>query len=110
RDRLAEVGEHCGVELDAIVSANQLGDADVVQAGVDVFLPGGRPIAASGSRQAIAEAPAGADQAAAIAAPPIPLPENIDALLGAGWLRTQQVSNLYKTSDRTSGVLHQLPG
>jgi LysM repeat protein len=111
-DRLSDVAERYGVDLDTIVSTNQLSDANVVQAGVDIFLPGGRPIAASGSVQAVAEAPqdGGADQAAALAAPPIPLPENIDALLAAGWLRTQQGSNLYKAADRGSSVLHALPG
>ena len=73
-DHLADVAERYGVSLDAIIAENQIGDANLVQAGVDVFLPGGRPIAASGNVQAVAEpAPDEDDQAAALAAPPIPL-------------------------------------
>ena len=43
-DRLADVANRYGVDLQAIVSANQLDDADQIQAGVDIFLPGGRPL------------------------------------------------------------------
>jgi hypothetical protein len=38
-----------------------------------------------------------------------PLPENIDALLAAGWLRSEEPTPLYKTPDRSSSVLHPLP-
>src|SRR5204863_7169695 len=36
-DRLADVASQYGVELAAIVSSNQLGDANLVQAGSDIF-------------------------------------------------------------------------
>jgi hypothetical protein len=60
----------------------------------------------------LAEAASDGDQTAALAAPPIPLPlpETMNALLSVGWLKTQQLSDLYKTSEPGSSVLHQLPG
>jgi len=109
-DRLADVAQRYGVELQTIVGANDIADANLVQAGVDIFLPGARPLSASGRIAAVAEAGPDAEQAAALAAPPIPLPDNINALLAAGWLRTQDASDLYRTSEVGSSVLHQLPG
>ena len=50
------------------------------------------------------------DQTAAITGAPVALPDNIDALLGAGWLSARQLTNLYKAADRGSANLHQLPG
>jgi LysM repeat protein len=108
-DRLADIAERYGIELATIVSNNQVEDANLVQAGVDIFLPGARPLSASGRVAPVAETPTDADQAAALAAPPIPLPDNIDALLAAGWVHTQGASSLYKTSERGSSVLHELP-
>ena len=109
-DRLADVAQRYGVDVPTIVGANEISDADQVQAGVDIFLPGARPLSASGRIAALAEAAPDAELAAALAAPPIPLPDNINALLAAGWLRTEQLSDLYKTSEPGSNVLHQLPG
>jgi LysM repeat protein len=109
-DRLADVAERYGVDLQTIAGANDIADANLVQAGVDIFLPGARPLSASGRIAAVAEAAPDAEQAVALAAPPIPLPDNINALLAAGWLRTQDASDLYKTSEVGSSVLHQLPG
>jgi LysM repeat protein len=125
-DRLSDVAERYGIQLEAIVHANELPDADQVQAGTDLFLPGARPLAARGSGDSAPGAAGGGaiaggvggvaqpargpdDQAAALAEPPVALPANIDALLSAGWLRTQQATALYKTADRTSTVLHPLP-
>jgi LysM repeat protein len=112
-DSLGEVATRYGVDLQAVVSTNQLGDADQIVAGVDIFLPGGRPLA--GSAQAAnatdaAVASTGADQDAAATGAAIALPDNIDALLGAGWLQAQHGTDLYKSSDRSSPKLHQLPG
>ncbi len=109
-DRLADVASRYGVDLQTIVSSNGIDDANQVQAGVDIFLPGARPLAAAGRVAPIAETAPAEEQVAAISAPPIPLPDNVSALLGAGWLRTQALSDLYKTSDPGSSVLHQLPG
>src|SRR6266508_3140963 len=109
-DRLADVAQRYGVDVPTIVGANEISDADQVQAGVDIFLPGARPLSASGRIAALSEAAPDAELAAALAAPPIPLPDNINALLAAGWLRTEQLSDLYKTSEPGSNVLHQLPG
>src|SRR5262249_22758170 len=108
-DRLSDIASRYGVELQAIVSSNQVADPDLVQAGVDIFLPGARPLSASG-RIASAEAPPEDDQAVAASGAPVALPDNIDALLASGWLRTQQTSNLFKTSDLRSTVLHEVPG
>jgi LysM repeat protein len=102
-DRLSDVAARYGVDLDAIVSANGLSDADQIQSGVDIFLPGARPMGGgSANAGAASQAQAAAGEAAA-------LPENIDALLAAGWLRTQEPTPLYRTADRSSSVLHALP-
>jgi LysM repeat protein len=106
-DRLADIATQYGVELQSIVSDNHLPDADTVQAGVDIFLTGGRPLAVSGTAQVVV----GEDgQNVAATGPPVPLPDNIDALLGAGWLRASHVADLYKSADSGSSKLHQLPG
>jgi hypothetical protein len=39
----------------------------------------------------------------------VALPANIDALLSAGWLSTQQDAGLFKTADTNSTNLHDLP-
>src|SRR5438132_1395472 len=109
-DSLGEVVTRYGVDLQAVVSSNQLGDADQIVAGADIFLPGGRPLAASEQVSAATSADIGAEQDAAATGAAIALPDNIDALLGSGWLSSQQATNLYKAADRTSSVLHQLPG
>jgi LysM repeat protein len=98
-DRLSDVAARYGIDLDTIVTANGLADADQVQSGIDIFLPGGRPM---GGNAQSPQTQAGPADAAA-------LPENIDALLAAGWLRTQEGTSLYKTADRSSSVLHPLP-
>ncbi len=111
-DSLAEVANRYGVDLGGIVSANQLDDANQVQAGVDIFLPGGRPMVASQaatSSDTSADAPAD-EQAVAGGAPAALLPDNIDALLGASWLSARGVTNLYKGAAQSSANLHQLPG
>lgn len=106
-DRLANVASRYGVDLQAIVSANQLEDVDQIQAGIDIFLPGGRPLPTAGSAE-----PGGAadEQVEAATGPPLALPDNLDELLGAGWLSALHVTNLYKTADANSPNLHQLPG
>ena len=109
-DALADVANRYGVEVDAILSSNDLSDANQIVAGTDIFLPGGRPLAAPVDASAIASAEAENEQSLAAAGPPIPLPSNIDALLGTGWLRAQHVTDLYKAADRGSANLHQLPG
>ena len=98
-DRLSDVAARYGIELDAIINANGLADADQVQSGIDIFLPGARPMGGN--------APSSQIQAALGEA--LALPENIDALLAAGWLRTQEPTSLYKAADRSSSVLHALP-
>ncbi len=108
-DRLADVANRYGVDLQAIVGLNQVGDANQIQAGVDVFLPGGRPLVAARDTSGVASPGApSAGQDAAVTGPGVALPENIDALLGAGWLRAQAPTNLYKSAARDSPTLHQL--
>jgi LysM repeat protein len=114
-DNLADIANRYGVEADSIISANTLENADQIVAGVDIFLPGGRPLSGSGvARAADVDnasniARLNDEQASAAAGPPIPLPDNIEALLGSGWLRTPQVADLYKSADRGSPRLSQLP-
>jgi LysM repeat protein len=112
-DQLADIANRYGVEQDSIISTNNLDNADQIVAGVDIFLPGGRPLSASGVARPADDTSTLAglndEQASAATGPPIPLPENIDVLLGSGWLRAQQVADLYKTADRGSSKLHQLP-
>lgn len=109
-DSMASVASRYGVDLQAVVSSNGLGDVNQVQAGVDIFLPGGRPMAATRDATSIVSPGAPSDdQDAAVTGPVVALPDNIDALLGAGWLRTQRPTDLYKTSSRDSSTLQQLP-
>jgi LysM repeat protein len=109
-DRLADVADRYGVDLQAIVGSNGLADVNQIQAGVDIFLPGGRPLAATRDASGATSAGAPSDgQDAAVTGPVVALPANIDALLGAGWLTAQQVTNLYKTAARDSSTLDQLP-
>jgi LysM repeat protein len=110
-DHLADVANRYGLDVDTIVSANHLDDANTIQSGIDIFLPGGRPVAASATNTGAdtAQADNSDDQAEAATNAAITLPPNIDALLSAGWVATQATTNLYKTSDSSSAVLHQLP-
>ena len=104
-DRLADVANRYGVDLQAIVNANHFDNVDQVQAGLDIFLPGGRPL--SPTVTADAAQAAEAEQAEAVTGQPVPLPDNIDALLGAGWVSARHVTNLYKTAGASSASLHQ---
>ena len=108
-DRLGDVASRYGVDLQAVVGANQLEDADQIQSGVDIFLPGGRPVARA-INPGVAQAEADEEQAAAATDATVLLPDNIDALLGAGWLSARHVTNLYKAAEANSANLHQLPG
>jgi LysM repeat protein len=109
-DQLADVANRYGVDLQAIVASNVLGDVNQVQAGVDIFLPGGRPLAATRDTSGIVSPGAASDdQDAAVTGPVVALPDDIDALLGAGWLRAQRATDLYKASSRDSSTLTQLP-
>jgi LysM repeat protein len=109
-DSLVDVATRYGVDAQAIIGANQLQDADQIQAGADIFLPGGRPLASAATTAAATASAAGEDQAVAAAGPPAALPDNIDTLLGAGWLNAAHVTNLYKAAEPGSTNLHQLPG
>jgi LysM repeat protein len=111
-DRLVDVAARYGIDVDEIVSSNALSDADQIQAGVDIFLPGARPLAptlAAGGTSSTAHADNAAEQAAAEALAPVPLPDNINELLDAAWLRTRRDTSLYKTADFGSRVLDALP-
>jgi LysM repeat protein len=110
-DRLVDIADRYGLDANALVSANHLEDADQIQAGVDIFLPGGRPLAATAapSSDNAAAADANDDQAIATDTQALVLPDNLDAMLGAGWLAALRETNLYKAADASSSVLHQLP-
>ena len=107
-DNLADIAQRYGVDANAIVAANKLPSPDQLVAGVDIFLPGGRPLPPAARAPDTAQAPDGQQQAA-LAAPPIPLPANIDDILGAGWLKTTETTTLYKTADQGSKQLDDLP-
>lgn len=111
-DRLSDVTARYGVDLQAVIDANGLADADQIQAGVDLFLPGARPLAqaTAGESGSSSEASPDAEQATAASGIAVPLPDNIDALLGAGWLMARHVTDLYKTAAPNTARLHQLPG
>jgi LysM repeat protein len=102
-DRLADVANHYGVDLQAIINTNHLDDADQIQAGSDIFLPGGRPISANAA-QASSD-----DQEAASNGQAIVLPDNIDAMLNAGWLTARGATDLFKTAASGSSPLDQVP-
>src|SRR5579864_1743299 len=108
-DRLVDVVDRYGVDISAVINANHLEDADQIQAGVDIFLPGGRPLAQAAPSADTATADTTDDQAAAVSGEAVALPDDIDALLNAGWLVAQRTTNLYKTADQGSSTLHQLP-
>ena len=108
-DQLSDVAGRYGVDFQAVISANLIDDPDAIIAGVDLFLPGGRPLAATSSVDATASAP-NDEQEIAASGVAIALPDNIDALLGAGWLATQHATTLYKTAGAGATNLHPLPG
>ena len=109
-DRLVDIADRYGLDMQTLIQANHLADADQIQAGVDIFLPGGRPLAAQAPSSPDATADASSDdQAEANSGEAIALPDNIDALLNAGWLTTKGATNLFKTAGSGSSTLHQLP-
>jgi LysM repeat protein len=110
-DQLSDIAARYGVDVGAVIKDNAIADPDQIQAGVDIFLPGGRPLAPSVPPQTSVEPGQTEDnQTTAAAGPAAALPNNIDALLAAGWLNAQHITDLYKTADPNSPQLHQLPG
>ena len=107
-DHLADVANRYGVDLQAVVDANHLDSPNQIQAGTDIFLPGGRPLSASAAPADTAQATQD-EQAAAANGEAIVLPDDIDAMLNAGWLAARGATNLYKTADTGSTTLDQLP-
>jgi LysM repeat protein len=101
-DRLVDVANRYGVDVGGVISSNNLANPDQLQAGQDVFLPGGRPLRpTTGAGQTSVSS----DQNQGTS---VPLPDNIDELMGAGWLQTLTDTNLYRTSAGLS-VLGPLP-
>ncbi len=109
-DHLAGVAERYGVDLAAIATLNSLSDLNQIQVGADLFLPGARPLRPALSADTV-QAPPSADpeQEAAAVAAAIPLPDNIDLLLAAGWLNVDRQTTLLKTPDQNGKALHDLP-
>jgi LysM repeat protein len=109
-DSLADVGVRYGVDVQEVMHLNGLANPDQLQAGVDIFLPGARPLAnvpQAPAAEGQAEAPS-VELDTAAAGPPVPLPDNIDALLSAGWLSVKHATDLHKFSG-PGPVLHQVP-
>lgn len=102
-ERLVDITARYGVEVELVVASNDLTDLDTIVAGTDIFLPEARPIRAAD--------PALDDgvQSAAGILPPIPLPDNIGALLAAGWLRTEQATALYRSETQDARQVGSLP-
>lgn len=115
-ERLADVAIRYGVELETVARSNGLSDVNQVQTGVDVFLPGARPLRRPAALAAAAvepqvQAPSEPDgsQQTAAPGPPVPLPDNIEQLLSAGWLATDRPTPFYKAADSSRAVLETLP-
>jgi LysM repeat protein len=111
-ERLADIATRYGVELDAVASANGMSNVDSLVAGVDIFLPGARPMRRSASaptaEPSVVQGPDG-EQNAAIVAPPIPLPANIDVLLATSWLSADGQTMLWRDPEQGARQLHALP-
>jgi LysM repeat protein len=109
-DGVAEIANRYGLEVQSVIDANHIEDADQITAGAELFLPGGRPLAASATANAAdtAQADTSDDQASAATDGVVGLPDNLDALLSAGWLVARQPTALYKAAS-ASPTLHQLP-
>jgi LysM repeat protein len=102
-DGLHAISLRFGIDLATVLTQNQIEDADSVVDGTRLFLPGGRPLA-PGARDAVVNAP---DPFADIdSGESLPLPENLDALLSAGWLQVSSETVLFNGVGRR---LHSLP-
>lgn len=111
-ESLTEIVARYGVEQARVAQMNPLATLDRLTAGVDIFLPGARPIrATSTAPDSVVRpgAPSEGEQLAAGRLPPIPLPDNLADLLTAGWLRADQTAALYKDPGAQSVVLHPVP-
>lgn len=110
-DHLADVANRYGVDVASIIKIDKLADPDQLVTGTDLFLPGGRPLAPTASAPQAVATDDGSDdgQVAASVGTPIPLPDNIDDLLAAGWLQVTDDVPLYRTADANASVLDQLP-
>ncbi|MFN0073790.1 MAG: LysM peptidoglycan-binding domain-containing protein [Chloroflexota bacterium] len=102
-DGLHAIALRFGIDLSAVLNQNQIDDADSVIVGTPLFLPGGRPIA-SGASDSVVMPP---DPLAIVdSGSSLPLPENIDGLLVAGWLQVSAETALFNAGGRR---LHALP-
>jgi LysM repeat protein len=109
-DRLADIAFRHGLESEKILKHNRVADPDVVIAGTELFLPGARPVAPAtvvAAADPPSEASEGTLEAAAVDLSP--LPENLDSILNAGWLRTTGETALYKDATRGARTIHGLP-
>lgn len=110
-DRLRAIVDRYGVDLFDMALANGLEDPDQLQEGVDLFLPGARPVAPS---RIVA---AGPNTALEVVANPgagqlplgAPLPENIAQILAAAWLRTMAPSALHSGPELNARRFAGLP-
>ena len=86
----------------AVLSQNQIDDADSVIDGTGLLLPGGRPLPRG---EMIRWLPLPTPSPASILAIS-PVPENLDGLLSAGWLQVTSDTVLFNGGGRR---LHSLP-
>jgi LysM repeat protein len=102
-DGLHAIALRFGIDLTAVITNNQIEDADSVVEGTRLFLPGARPLA-PGTGDAVVNAPDPFVDVDSALSPP--LPDNIDALLSAGWLNVSSETMLFNEAGRR---LHSLP-
>ncbi len=102
-DGLHAIALRFGIDMAAVLTQNQIDDADSVIDGTHLFLPGGRPLAPGQSDSVVATP----DPLVAIdSGESLPMPENLDGLLAAGWLQVSSDTVLFNGGGRR---LHSLP-
>jgi LysM repeat protein len=102
-DGLHAIALRFGIDMTTVMGQNRIDDADSVQDGTRLFLPGARPLA-PGAGESVVASPdplAGIDSGESL-----PLPENLDGLLSAGWLQVTSETVLFNAVGRR---LHTLP-
>jgi LysM repeat protein len=110
-DRLRSIVDRYGLDLFDVALANGLEDPDQLPAGLDLFLPAARPLAPS---RMIA---AGPNTAPGVAAGPglailplgAPLPDNVEQILAAAWVRTAAPNALYGGPEQNARRFTNLP-
>src|SRR6266508_1215391 len=105
-DALNALAERYGLDLAAVTAQNGIGDPDEVEVGMELFMPGARPLAPGG---VLAAGGVGAPDPLAAAAELLPLPDNLDDILSAGWLRVTNDNVLFNGGAANARRIHALP-